>query len=851
METRSRNLKDTSLHINQNNTNTNNMFLISKLINDNDKINNYQNPIMRHRSPMNIGVKYQINNVHINQGKILTENNQLNNLSNILNDQNIDTLNIDLFPKNTNQLPKIIIQKKMNKEQNKQKFINVNTIGNNILKNRINDIQEQKENKEKKGNYKYIIKNVKKINHPIKSEKKEINDLNNNKIKNSKNQNQEEESTININQIREELISIHDNRKYNYDKKVQKINPGKIPIPQGTKLVERILGINDKKEIKEENKKIMEFKTTSKFNVESFPEYKIPKELLHKQQMINNGNDSNNISPINLRQNIKLIKASKNNNNQAQNKIIHQPPKIIPNITQINNNNISKNITNPQNINYNTPQKQNNDINNNPSVNTINQAINSLQEKNKHINQPHGILIPPPTNNLNNDPVLLYQQLINNNQQKTVTIVQKLSQKKISNKNMLIPNPNMINLNSNNNNIIPVKPEQQNNDEYFDNDSDEPKNTDEMNNESITNTNNDIPQNISIAVKKITPLLPEQILNINQLKGPNENLVQNKQIIHQNLNVNSGLIQNVRKIQPQNKNEPQQQRVIINQQLQQNINMPENNIIQNNIQPIRNNMNFPQNMNNNNILNHNIINQNIPPILNNQNPQNINNQKQMLINNNQNTKIPHPQNFAMVQKIQPQQIPNNTIIGNTIIKDGKVYYINPPQNQIINPKIINNNFPQPKPNLQMHQNNQMPNQASQNLIYRQIINNQIIYRDQNGKIINIQKSPQHVNNQTKFKNCQNVIKKKKLSRVAKLLQAKDTNDRKPALQYKIERNRPLYVVPPSKKRAISQGKPFTLINKYYDENYILEEDEEGEEKNEDINNIHIEKNMNNNENSSN
>ena len=151
----------------------------------------------------------------------------------------------------------------------------------------------------------------------------------------------------------------------------------------------------------------------------------------------------------------------------------------------------------------------------------------------------------------------------------------------------------------------------------------------------------------------------------------------------------------------------------------------------------------------------------------------------------------------------------------------------------------------------MHQNNQMPNQASQNLIYRQIINNQIIYRDQNGNIINIPKSPQHVNNQTKFKNCQNVIKKKKLSRVAKLLQAKDTNDRKPALQYKVERNRPLYAVPPSKKRAISQGKPFTLINKYYDENYILEEDEEGEEKNEDINNIHIEKNMNNNENSSN
>ena len=194
-----------------------------------------------------------------------------------------------------------------------------------------------------------------------------------------------------------------------------------------------------------------------------------------------------------------------------------------------------------------------------------------------------------------------------------------------------------------------------------------------------------------------------------------------------------------------------------------------------------------------------------------------------------------------MKKILPQQIPNNEIIGNIIIKDDKAYYLNPPQNQNINSNIINNNIPQPKPNLQMIQNNQMPNQAPQNQIYKQIINNQIIYRDQNGNIINIPKPIQQANNQAQLRNQQNVVKKKKLSRVARLLQSKDTNDRKPALQYKVERNRPLYAVPPSKKRAVSQGKPFTLINKYYDENYILEDDEEGDEKNEDINNIHIEK----------
>ena len=147
METRSRNLNQIPLDINQNKTSINNISLISKIINDNNNTKNYPKNIIRYRSPMNIGEKNPINNVHTNQSRILTENNQLNNLSNILNDQNIDISNIDLIPRNANQLSKIIIQKKINKEQNKQKYINVNSTGNNILKNRINDIQGQKENK--------------------------------------------------------------------------------------------------------------------------------------------------------------------------------------------------------------------------------------------------------------------------------------------------------------------------------------------------------------------------------------------------------------------------------------------------------------------------------------------------------------------------------------------------------------------------------------------------------------------------------------------------------------------------------------------------------------------------------
>ena len=75
-------------------------------------------------------------------------------------------------------------------------------------------------------------------------------------------------------------------------------------------------------------------------------------------------------------------------------------------------------------------------------------------------------------------------------------------------------------------------------------------------------------------------------------------------------------------------------------------------------------------------------------------------------------------------------------------------------------------------------------------------------------------------------------RKGKIPRPNKTLRIKDTNERRPALQYKVERFRPVYAVPPSKKRSFSQGKPFNLINKYYDENYILEDDEEEASKNE-------------------
>ena len=46
--------------------------------------------------------------------------------------------------------------------------------------------------------------------------------------------------------------------------------------------------------------------------------------------------------------------------------------------------------------------------------------------------------------------------------------------------------------------------------------------------------------------------------------------------------------------------------------------------------------------------------------------------------------------------------------------------------------------------------------------------------------------------------------------------------------HQTKKRRPLFKIPPSKKRSVSQGKPLTFINKYYDENFIMEEDNEEE-----------------------
>ena len=210
----------------------------------------------------------------------------------------------------------------------------------------------------------------------------------------------------------------------------------------------------------------------------------------------------------------------------------------------------------------------------------------------------------------------------------------------------------------------------------------------------------------------------------------------------------------------------------------------------------------------------------------------------------------------IIQKNKLNLFPNNSIFGNIIIKDGKAYYLNPPSQNII---ITNNDNININKNLEMNQemNNYLTNNYNRNPTipqdtkdeinndnisksdfqnniktnpFQQLNNNSLI--PNNDKNLNkgvsqgiIPQTTPNSNNNIKKQNAKRIVKRGKVPNRNRMLRFKDSNDR-PTKQYNVERKRPVYAVPPSKKRAVSQGKPFHLISKYYDENYILEDDEE-------------------------
>ena len=630
-------------------------------------------------------------------------------------------------------------------------------------------------------------------------------------------------------------------------------------------------------------KNIDRFNTTSKCGVQTLPEYKIPYQDEIKKQLINDINQINNNPNEILRPNNTI----QNHNNLSQtlaNRDINQKTNI--------NKQIIINQQNYKNVQLlEQKQTQNNQF----------RKEAYLEENNSKLKLPSRLIPPLSNQDFKNQIYIKNQQEMNNFPQQSFTIAQKINPINNNNNNILKSSPNQqdinhhityINKNLNKKNTTMTNKPNPNGGLFqipncikrTDNSLlEEPLNNNEINTYKQEYINVDMPQNTNIRVKKINPAPKDLRKYFGPLEQQNNSTNQNRQILPPKIvNINTGQNPNSYSIPQQNLYESQQQRIVMNPQ--QNLNRKENMI---NMNQNDNNMNL--NINHDNIndtnTNSNRINMNqTPKIVNNTfSPdmninQNLNQsiisnnilqnmpeirEKQSIINDNNNInkqsfKYQNEDDIYIINEpIHIQQIPNNTIFGNILIKDGKAYYLNPipniniNQNININSKEYYNQQPNKIPNNQMTNQQNFPNNIiTQNNIINnksQTQNNQIIYKDQKGNIISNQKPPQQqipmpqTNNQPKLRGGN--IKKKKLSRVAKLLQEKAPKEKKQAVQYQIERNRPVYAVPPSKKRSVSQGKPFTLINKYYDENYILEDDKEEDDKNEEINNIHVEKNM--------
>ena len=615
-------------------------------------------------------------------------------------------------------------------------------------------------------------------------------------------------------------------------------------------------------------------------------------------------------NPISLAQKDNLIQGNNNLLNQ-NNGINQQNINIIPK-SNSNPNLFNKKILFIQK-NPNFPQQQNYDAQK--------QNINMIPPKEPYINNQQNIINKAQPNlNINNQRNINFNS---NNQQKI--IIQKFpSNNGLRKNNNFIFQNNVNNISENLNiNKPPISPANNVNEL-----SQGPKNIPPIPQQQNSNANSIKNQNIDFAPNQnnIIQFPPD----MNSAKKQNIKLTQNNQQNLQNINIAQKLNFNIFQ-QPSNNAQPLQNNI---QQTPNNTNQTVGNIFQNNInanllppQIISRNPNLNKIQNNNNgfernplNINKNISINNIPPsniahvtkINNEQNNIPINQQKinnnvlnknNIYINEQQNMNIIEDknafQNYQMnnyqnnqnketeqklnenIQKLQfLMQLPNYTKIGNFIIKDRKVYYLNQSQENSNN---SNNNIPKIVLNLDNNKENINPlnnnyiqkqqqkpiqqNQYSNYITNIEIINNNINnINTNNNQLENIkhlnfenqvsfseqllnfthyqqsnltENSPQidQKFNPQQLKNAKKVTKKPKNSRINKIMRLKEMNEHKPTKQYQIERKRPVYAVPPSKKRSVSQGKPFILIHKYYDENYILEDDEEEASKNEENSNI--------------
>ena len=238
---------------------------------------------------------------------------------------------------------------------------------------------------------------------------------------------------------------------------------------------------------------------------------------------------------------------------------------------------------------------------------------------------------------------------------------------------------------------------------------------------------------------------------------------------------------------------------------------------------------------------------NIIIIINNNDKNKVQNNIPILNSNNNSLNI----NNKYINDINKNNNSNKIIINNNIQKNQKLNI-----NNIININIIKQNSNNNSDKQNIIKNNEIINNKESNNkninINNNIINNNNFNINENKNYINniteqIEKQDYNSNNKNKNLNniCvpQNIIHlninsdkekvKEPESNIQKTPRYNNTDNNnnniekiKPVIQHKIERKRPVYSLPPSQKRSVSQGKPFTLINKYYDENFILEDDDE-------------------------
>ena len=478
-----------------------------------------------------------------------------------------------------------------------------------------------------------------------------------------------------------------------------------------------------------------------------------------------------------ISQSEQKIQPFKLNDIQLENIEIQNFNNTMPNLT--NNNELytqMKNEFDSNDINERKTYQENHkveELDNYLFIEPMRQTDNNVNIQNKVNN----ISIPKNEN--------IFQNLIVN--QKNNKLYKGLEKEKII--DIEIKVDNNINNKINNNNINPINVNENNqnpNNENIQNknmsDIEKIKDINEENEVSIINNN--------IPIKKNE----NNVNNINNLDNNNQNLnnnnlednnTQNNNKEKSNINENNTMLnEENNKIDELNYNGDKSENININKNLNNNFNSQEVENIQINYEKI-------------NSKNENEI------VENNQNETEFKSNSKNEIENNINNRI-NSQNIINELKETNNNIKNikRNYSDDKIIKfdeNKEIKNIQPEQLKFNNNIQINDNS---NINKNLFNNDKVVNYNLNNII----INNSLVNNKTNlNKNINLNNKIKNVIINGRKKNAQKIVTEKKKSR------------------------RPVYKIPPSKKRSISQGKSLTFIHKYYDENFILEEENENED----------------------